>query len=378
MSLKIPIAWNNTLQNKRRTIAAIGGISFSLLLILMQLGFLATARITSSLVYDFFDFDLIMTSAAYQAMNFAGSFDKTRLFQAQVADGVSEIAILNYGWVQWCDPAQDYRGTYCQLLGFDLNPDFVPDVTARNGLAKISQKDTIMLDEWSHPDYGEKRIGKNGTLNKVEVTINALYKMGISFHAKGSAIVNLETFQEIARSDPREINFGLIKIAPGAKVEEVQQSLTSILPDDVLIFERNKLIKAEQDYFVNVKPIGIMFWAGAFIAFVVGAVILFQVLYTEFSNKLKEFATLKAVGFSNNYIYKIGATQSLLFAVVSYALALPLAHLVSFIAKRISHVPMFLPWKLALFVFFLSILMCVISGILALQKVRKADPASLF
>ncbi|PKN20544.1 MAG: hypothetical protein CVU71_01775 [Deltaproteobacteria bacterium HGW-Deltaproteobacteria-6] len=379
MILRTPLAWYNTFQNKKRTLAAIGGICFSLLLIFMQLGFLVTARITSSLVYGFFDYDLIMTSATYESMDTTGSFDKTRLVQAQVAQGVQEISTLNFTRVWWRVPESNLQMRSCMLMGFDLNPHFVPDEEVRENLPAILPKDMVMLDVSSHPDYGEKRIGRtDATLNHMPITINALYKLGISFLGDGSAIVNLETFQSITRSDPRQVTFGLIKVAPGADVEKVRQNLQATLPDDVLVFEKKKFIEAEQNYFINVKPIGIMFQAGAFVAFVVGAVILFQVLSTEISNKLREFATLKAVGFSNYYIYKVGATQALLFTIMSYIPALPLGYLVSFLVQKASRLPMYLPWELAVFVFFLAILMSVISGILALQKVRKADPADLF
>ncbi len=376
MILKIPIAWHNTFQNKKRTLAAVGGISFSLLLIFMQLGFLITARITSSLICSFFDYDLMMTSATYESMETTGSFDKTRLMQAKVVDGVAKIATLNYTRAWWRVPESDLQVRSCMLMGYDLNPHFVPDKDVRENLPAILQKDMVMLDISSHPDYGEKRIGNsNATLNHMPVTINAFYKLGISFLAEGSAIVNLATYQAITRSDPRQVTFGLIKVAPGADVEKVRQSLQSKLPDDVLVFERKKFIEAEQNYFINVKPIGIMFRTGAFVAFVVGAVILFQVLSTEISNKLREFATLRALGFSNYYIYQVGATQALLFTVMSYIPALPLGYLVFFLVQKTSRLPMYLPWELALFVFFLAILMSSISGILALQKIRKADPA---
>jgi putative ABC transport system permease protein len=161
-------------------------------------------------------------------------------------------------------------------------------------------------------------------------------------------------------------------------VEQVGQSLKASLPNDVLIVERKDLIKAEEDYFIKVKPIGIMFQAGAFVAFVVGAVILFQVLSTEISNRLKEYATLKAIGFRTLYIYKIGAQQSILFGLMSYLPALPLGYGVSFIVQKASRMPMYLTWELDLFVLLLTLLMCVLSGVMALQKVRKADPADLF
>ena len=376
---KTPLAWYNTFQNKKRTLAAIGGISFSLLLIFMQLGFLATARITSSLIYDFFDYDLIMTSAAYESIETTGRFDKTRLVQAKVVEGVKEIAALNYARMWWRIPDSNLHIRSCMVLGYDLNPNFVPDKEARENLPAILQKDTVMLDVLSHPDYGDKRIGsKRGAIDDIPVTISALYKLGISFLGDGSVITNLETYRTLARSDPQDATFGLIKVAPGADVEKVRQDLQATLPDDVLIFERKKFIASEQNYFINVKPIGIMFQAGAFVAFVVGAVILFQVLSTEISNRLREFATLKAVGFGNYYIYKVGATQALLFAVMSYIPALPLGYLVSFLVQKASRLPMYLPWELDVLVFFLAILMSIISGILALQKVRKADPADLF
>lgn len=54
---RVPIAWRNTFQNRKRTITALGGISFSILLIFMQLGLLNGARRTASMLYDFFNFD---------------------------------------------------------------------------------------------------------------------------------------------------------------------------------------------------------------------------------------------------------------------------------------------------------------------------------
>ena len=379
MVLKIPLAFLNTFQNKKRTLTAIGGISFSLLLIFMQLGFLTSARITSGRIGSFFDYDLILTSAAYESMDSTGTFDKIRLVQARVVEGVQDISTLNYARAWWRVPETNLQVRSCMLIGFDLDPRFVPDRETRENLPAILQKDMVMLDRSSHPDYGEKRVGNNNaTLNHLPVTINAFYELGISFLADGSALVNLDTYQRITRADPRDVTFGLIKVAPGADVEKVRQNLQAKLPDDVLVFDRQKFIAAEQDYFINVKPIGIMFQTGAFVAFVVGAVILFQVLSTEISNRFREYATLKAVGFSRYYIYRVVGGQALLLTVISYMLALPLGYLVSFLAQKASRLPIYLPGKLVLVVFLMAVFMSAISGVLALQKVRKADPADLF
>jgi putative ABC transport system permease protein len=376
--MRIPLAWHNTFQNKKRTLAAIGGITFSLVLIFMQLGFLTTARITAALVYDFFDYDLIITSAVYESMNSAGDFDKTRLYQARAIPGVGETATLNYERARWRDPENDDLGSSCMLLGFDLNPHFLRDKATIDKLHLLNLRNSVILDEWSHPDYGNRPVGKRATINHRNVNIAALYQLGISFHAEGSAIVSLETFQSLVRPNPRKCTFGLVKVAPGSDIQTVKRQLAATLPADVLVFDRQEFIRAEQDYFIKVKPIGIMFQAGAFVAFAVGAVILFQILSTEISNRLREYATLKAMGFSKYYIYKVGGQQSLLFAMMSFIPALPLGHGVAFLVKKASRLPMYLTWELALFVFVLALLMCLISGTLALGKVRKAAPADLF
>jgi len=376
--MKIPLAWHNTFQNKKRTLAAIGGISFSLLLIFMQLGFLTTARITAGLVYDYFDYDLIITSAAYESMDEAGSFDKTRLVQARVIPGVEHVATLNYQRVRWRDPTRNYISSSSMLLGYDLNPAFIRDEEVKSNLNRIKKKDTVMLDLYSHPDYGEKKLGREYVIGREKITIAAFYKLGISFHALGSVIVNLDTFQHLTGKSPRHTAFGLVQTSPGADVEQVKKRLKDTLPPDVLIYERQEFIRAEQDYFIKIKPVGIMFQAGTFVAFVVGAVILFQVLSTEISNRINEYATVKAMGFSNQYVYKVGAQQAIIFALMSYIPALPMAHGVSYLVQKTARLPMYLPFKLTLFVLFLALLMCTISGVLALRKVKRADPADLF
>lgn len=350
-----------------------------MLLVFMQLGFLVTARTTAGLAYNYFDYDLIITSARYETMMNAGSFDKTRLVQARVVRGVRDVSNLNYEVARWRDPYSKFgHGSSCMLFGFDLNPDFIPDKSVVPKLRELFSHGSVLLDIHSHEDYGEKRIGKRVSLNFVDVTIAELFELGISFHSEGAVLTGLDTFSAISKRDSRKATFGLIKVVPGMDPMNVLEELRRTLPSDVLVFERKAFIKAEQDYFTSVKPIGIMFQAGTFVAFAVGSVILFQVLSTEISNRLKEFATLKAIGFSNSYIYKVGAQQSVLFATLSFVPALPLGHLVAFLVQKASRLPMYLTWDLALFTYFLSLIMCVISGALALWKVRRADPAELF
>lgn len=375
--MRISLAWHNTLQNKKRTFAAVAGITFSVLLVFMQLGFLQTAKTNSTIVYNYFDFDLMIVSSRFEAMESADWFDSARLLQARVVPGVQDVAALDYGRARWRDPENKNRGSSCMMLGYDLNPNFLPEAH-RAGLVPLMGRDTVMLDRFSHPDYGSQRIGKEATLENRPVTLASTYEMGVGFQAEGTVICSIDTFMSIRRQGGRAVGFGMVKAASGVDVNKLRSDLVAALPNDVIVFTKAALIARERDYYVNVKPIGIMFRAGAFVAFCVGGVILYQVLASEISNRLRELATLKAVGFTVMYVYGVGVQQALLFAGMSYGPAFIFSLITFKLVYWASHIPMFMTWNLALVVLGLSVAMTSVSSVLALQKVKRADPADLF
>lgn len=375
--MRVPYAWNNTFHNKKRTFSAVAGIAFSVLLIFMQVGFLETGKRGSTLLYQYLDFDLIMTSDRYEFLTSSGSFDKARLIQAMVVPGVKEVMPLNIGEGEWKDPETEITSGVI-LIGIDPNPSFIRDTGVKSNLDTITKTRTVMLDTLSTEEYGPLVKNSEAKINDVDVTVTSLFTMGMRFYNDGAVFVNNQTFQSLVRRDARMVNFGLIRVSQGADITTIKRNLKENLPDDVLIFDRQKLITNEQDYFIYVLPVGIMFQVGMIIAFIIGSVILFQVLVTEITNKLNEYATLKAMGFTTKNIYNIGFTQALLFAFMGYmpalAISIGLFHFLRVKAK----LPAEFTFGLAGFVFFITLLMCIIPGFLALQKVRKADPAELF
>jgi putative ABC transport system permease protein len=375
--MRIFLAWHNTTQNKKRTAAAVAGITFSVLLMFMQLGFLQTARTNSTIVYNYFDFDDAIVSSRFESLDTAWGFDKARLVQARVVPGVSSAAALDYDRVRWADPGVKGRSYSCMMLGYDLNPEFVRPAD-REGLALLVQKDAAMADRAANPEFGSLGVGREVTLDGHAVTLASTYDMGVGFQADGDVVVNLETFQGINGRDSRDETFALVKAMPGVSPEALKARLKAALPGDVVVFTKQELVGRERDYYVNVKPIGIMFRAGAFVAYCVGAVILYQVLSSEISNRLREMATLKAVGFTPWYIYGVGVQQALLFALMSYLPAFVLSLATFQLVYWVSHIPITMTWRLAILVGLLTVLMTSISSFLALQKVKRADPADLF
>ncbi|MFN6394244.1 MAG: FtsX-like permease family protein, partial [Aphanizomenon sp.] len=134
----------------------------------------------------------------------------------------------------------------------------------------------------------------------------------------------------------------------------------------------------EKDYWANGTGIGFIFGLGVIVGFIVGIVIVYQILYSDVSDHLPEYATLKAMGYTDNYLLLVLLQEALLLAVFGY---LP-AFLLSFGIYQLTFTATLLPIAMkldrAINVFILTIIMCTFSGAIAMQKLRSADPADIF
>ena len=373
----ISVAWHNALQNKRRTVTAVSGIAFSVLLIFMQIGFLEGAKNAAASLFHCFDYDLGIVSDKYRFMGAPGSFDRLRLTQAAVVPEVADWMTLCAENGRWENPDTEIESELI-IFGISLKKPFIRDPAMRAGLDSLHRNNTVMVDRYSHRSYGPLSPGREVEVNNKDVTITALFTLGVTLFSDGCIVVGTDNFSRLTSLSPREVNYGFLRLAPGADPLAVKSRLEEILPDDVLVFTRSAMIRQDQDYFIAVKPVGIIFQFGVVVSFIVGVVILFQVLNTEISTRLNEFATLKAMGFKAFTIYGIGVKQALLYSLLSYFPALGFAAVVFRVVHELSKLPMELTLAMAGFVFFMSLLMCVISCVLGLQKVRRTDPAELF
>ncbi|MBW7896485.1 MAG: FtsX-like permease family protein [Opitutaceae bacterium] len=376
--MRTPLAWLNTIQNRKRSATAVGGICFAVLLIFMQAGFLGAAKLNASLPYRELRFDLMIVSKGYLMLTRSESIDIYRILQARNVPGVAGVHGLLLEGGRWSTPD---RGGSASTFVFGLvpgEPYFRND--ALNAAAeRLQTRQTMLVDRLSRPSYGPREIGGTAFVNGQELTIAGDYALGMGLLADGSVIVSQDTFLRLYRI-PRlqRVQFGLVQLAPGADPAAVAAAMRATLPDDVLVLTKPNLIEREENYFVNVKPVGIMFQVGMLVAFIVGAVILYQILASEITNRLKEFATLKAMGYTERFIYGVGIKQGLIFSLLGYFPALVLSMGLYKILRQLSSFPVFMDWQRAVFVFGLSLGMCAVAAFFALGKIKRADPADLF
>jgi len=371
------IAVLNLSQHKIRTATASFGIIFAIFLIFLQLGFLQSVKKEATLLYEYFDFDLAMISKDYQFLYSPPSFDRIRLTQARSNPEVTDSFNLNVRITSWTNPESQITSSLL-LLGLDQKPAFITDTAIKKGISALTDQRSILLDSYSHSDLGARKINDKGEISNHDVTVSNLFQLGLFFYAEGAAIVNNQHFNYYAKRSSRDTSIGFLRVKPDSDIQKIKSQLNAMLPDDVQLLTKAELIQQEQNYFVNTKPIGIIFKAGVFIALVIGSVILFQVLSAEINNRMREFATLKAIGFSDSFVYGIGATQTLIFTLLGYIPALILANLVFNLVYNLTHLPTMVSFYLMSVVFFLVLGMSLFAGVTTLYKVRRADPVELF
>ncbi len=376
-STSISLAWRNAFLNHGRAAAAIAGTAVAIVLIFFQLGSLQAIRSAATLLYEYFDFDLAIVSRDYQFLYNAPVLDRVRLAQARAVPVVEDTFGLNLKVSRWVNPATKARSSL-MLVGIDEKPRFLRDPSLKRGLRRLGAGDNVIIDSYSDPDYGDMRIGSTGRIRGRQVRIAARYRLGMFFYAEGSAVMGNRRFPDFSDHSSRQMNVGLIRLSETADPIAARAKLTSVLPNDVRVLTKAELIHQEQDYFVKVKPLGIIFRIGTFIAFVVGVVILLQVLATDLANRWSEFATLKAMGFDNFFVTQSGVAQSLILALCAYGPAwITIYFVFGFIGDR-AHLPLDLGPPLTLTVLAITLTMCTIAALLGLRRVARADPAELF
>lgn len=373
-----PLAWLNLAHQKTRTLVAVSGVAFAVLLIFMQLGFYGSVLATALLVFDKLDFDMLMISPQYLNIHKCSNFPRQRLAQARAAAGVESVVPLYTGYNRWRNP-ENRRRRHIMVMGFRLgDPVFqLPEVEEAED--RLQQSDTVLMDRLSRPEFGPLDPGVVTEIGTRKVEIIGQFTMGAGFGGDGTIITSDQTFSRIFGGKPLgRVNLGLIRVRPDADPNLVIQELRRILPEDVQVRSRSEIEAREIDYWTRQTSVGIIFNLGVLVAFVVGIVFVYQVISSDISNHLPEYATLKAMGYKDRYLSFVVLQEALILAVLGYLPGLAVALGLYEVTRRFANIPIAMNAERAVLVLVLAIAMCAISGLMCLQKIRSADPADLF
>jgi putative ABC transport system permease protein len=382
---RTPLGWLQLTQHKSRFIVAIGGVAFADLLILMQLGFQGALFSSAILLHSHLKGDVFIFSR--QALNISAmsTFPRRRLYQAMDITGVKSAEPIYVSLVTWKNP-QTHAKKNLLIVGFnpDKPPFDFPEINAQ--LDKIKQSDVLLFDRKAKGTYDEViakvEAGKPVTteIERRTVTVGGLFSIGSSFTADGHLMTSEDNYLRLfSRQSQSNVNLGVIEVEPGYDPKQVAEQLTAYLPkDDIKVLTKQEYIEFEQGYWQKQTPIGMIFNLGAVMGSIVGMIIVYQVLSTDVNSHLKEYATFKAMGYSNGYLLTIVFEEALILAVMGFIPGLIVSTALYTVVKAGTNLPIAMTLLRAIQVFIVTLIMCMASGAIATTKVQAADPADMF
>ena len=383
--MKIPLSWLQLSHEKVRLFVAIAGITFADVLMFMQLGFRDALFDSSIRMHQVLEGDIFILSSQSDSTAFASSFSRRRLYEAAGVKGVEYVTPVYIGAADWKNPD---RGNTRRIFVYGINPKYptlnLPGV--RQNIERIKFPDTILFDELSRIDFGpiakEYRQG-NTVVTEVsgrKIKVGGLFALGTSFGADGNIITSDINFLRILPNRNLSlIDIGVIKLKPGADRDLILKTLQAkFVGGDVQIFDFEGLIKHEQSYWYTRTAVGFVFTLGTIMGFIVGIVIVYQILYTDVADHLPEYATLKAMGYTDLYLLGVVFQEAIILAFIGYIPSVSLAMLLYFGAANATGLPIMMTAAKAVTVFVLTGVMCCVSGAISVGKLRAADPADIF
>ncbi|MGB3639871.1 MAG: ABC transporter permease DevC [Rivularia sp. (in: cyanobacteria)] len=392
MASKIPIAWLQLIRNKLRSLIAVAGIAFIVMLMFMQLGFQDALYSSATQVHRSLQGDLFLVSSQYKALTATQSFSRTRLYQALGFEGVESVTPLYLGFAKFKNPDSGEKYSI-YVMGFEPSKGIINLPGIKENIDKLKLSDVVLFDKDSRPEFGDVALrferGESepsieifpfDSLAGLRLRVGGLFSLGPSFGVDGNLIVSDTTFLRIFQSGrpADKIDVGAIALKPGVNAEKITRQLRDKLPNDILIFTHQEFVNFEKEYWANRTPIGFILNLMLTMGSVVGIVIVYQILFSNIASQLVAYATLKAIGYANNYLLRVVFKQAFILAVLGYIPGWIISNYLYDFAMKATKLPINMSFNNALIVLIATALMCMTSGALTINQLRSADPADIF
>src|SRR6516165_7423818 len=309
----VPLAWRNLLANKPRLLRSSGGIGFAVLLMLMQLGFERAFFNASLDLIRRFDGDLFLESASKYRFATRDPFSAEYLDKARTVKGVARVAPFYAVWheVFWKNPF-DGKNFLVRVLAFDPAPPVLRLPALDGDLGALRDPNAVLVDRRARRFLGMDREAKEAALNGNPVHIVGSFALGPDFENDGTAVVSAKTFSKLLPNflgGPPDVELGVVALAPDSDVAAVQKALAAALPAKISVLTKPQLLELERKFQADVSSAGPIFAMGTLVGFIVGMLISYQIIFTDLSEQLPQYATMKAMGYRTRYLIQVVVEQ---------------------------------------------------------------------
>lgn len=369
------LAWRNLVHERSRFIITLTGIVFSVVLMGIQLGLLIGFCLTTSGIIDNTDADIWITPKGTSNVDIAGMQATRWRQQALALPEVDAADLYLMQFSLWRKPSGGSEGV--MLVGFNLSSGRGGPWSLEEGrLEDLQQDDAIIIDRLYAEKLNVSKIGEVIEINSRRARIVGFTHRIRTFTQTPYVFTNYRNALSFSRIPDDQTSYVLIKLKPGADAEKARAELSERLPL-VDVWTKSEWSNRTRMYWMITTGAGAALLLAAALGLVVGIVIVGQTLYASTVDRIAEYATLRAMGAPNNYLYAVILKQAMFSAVLGFLFGITITLLASWQSLS-SNVPIMVPWWAVLVVALLTALMCLFGAIASIRRVLVLDPSSVF
>jgi putative ABC transport system permease protein len=375
MSLTLTLASRNLLHDRLRFIATLVGIVFSVVLVMVQMGlFLGFGRMVSTMI-DHASTDLWVVPKGAKCFEDPSLLDLKLRDSIAATNGVAAAIPLVIGFSDWRLDSGEMTPVF--IVGTDLREGALRPWNVVDGnVQALSDRATVAVDRSYFDRLGVTGVGSTAQIRGRRVRIVAITDGIRSFATTPYVFVDLKSARAYTGTPMDRASNLLVRLNPGADREKVLQAVRA-QAGDAEVLTSDEFRSRSRSFWLFGTGAGAALFAGALLGVIVGTVIVAQTLYSSTKDHLNEFATLRAMGSSNGYIYHVIIYQALINAVIGFCIAAAIGAIVVHLTAKSALPIVITPW-LIVGLSVLTVVMCVASAIGAIFRVVRIDPATVF
>ncbi len=390
--MKTPLAWKNLTSSLSKCALAATGVGFAVVLMFMQIGFRNALIDNNIQIFSLFDTrvaNLAIVSKARYNISTEQRFPRTRLRQAASLPGVRATCTVSVERGTASVKVEGHAARPLRVIGIQLDDSsFFADKALFERLRSADRQRAALVDTRSKPAYGFARNAEQLRDQQIELNGKALavvdqFQLGTDFGNDGTLMMSERLHADYfpwrtQTGNPADVvDIGLLQVTRGME-DELARQIQAFAPAQLDVRPTADFISRERRFWARSTPIGKIFMIGTIMGLVVGAIICYQIQFTDISEHMPEFATLKAMGYGPMYFWSVILSQSFYLACLGFLPGTLVSYGLYRLLENSSGLMMSMTWDRLLLVWTLTMLMCITSGILAIRKLFSTDPASLF
>lgn len=387
--MRTPLALLNLVHDRKKFVTSLSGVAFAVLLMFLFNGFKNALYDSQTQLLEKFNAEIVIIDRLKRNMFVPRAFARRRLYQAEAFDGVENTFAVYVGEASWKNPT---TGQTRPLRVIAFNPSEpvlqMQDVIAHQDDLKLPN--TALIDSRARAEVGPRESGIVTELARREIHIVGTFSLGTDFASgNGNLIMSDQNFLRYfafrgAEEDKRSlatVDIGLIKVVPGTDIQQLVKTLRDNLPQDVLILAKNGpdgFTMRERKYWEENTNIGFVFSLLTAMGFAVGIILVYQILYTDVADHWSEYATLKAMGYDNQFLFGVVMQEAIILSVLGFIPGFLLSSLLYVGAEGITGLVFQMTVNRLVNIYIMTFMMCLVSGLIAVRKVQATDPAEVF